>query len=404
MSPLEVFRIATSALRVNLLRSLLTTLGMVIGVASVIAMVALGNGAQLAVKARIARLGTNILQINAQRLQQGGVGQSNTAKLTMKDVDAILDRGKHIRAVNMQQDRNLQVVWRTKNANVQITGTAPNFLEVRGFKLAHGRMLNATDDYARRRVAVLGSAVLTALGVTDGSTMLDERLRIGGKEYVVVGVLAEKGNTGFGDADEQILIPFNTGRFNTFGTDRINDIWVLASSEDSLPVAMAEIESAIRKSHRIAQGKPSDFSIRRQSDFLSVLSESTQTFTVMLAGIASVSLLVGGIGIMNIMLVSVTERTREIGVRKALGATRTNVLLQFLTEAVLLCLVGGLIGIGVGVGASAFLHSQFGWDTVVDPTSILLAFATATATGIVFGVWPARRASIMDPIEALRFD
>ena len=393
-----------AALRVNLLRSLLTTLGMVIGVASVIAMVALGNGAQLAVKARIARLGTTIMQINAQRVQQGGVAQSATAKLTMKDVEMILDRAKNVRAVNMQQDRNLQVVWKAKNANIQVTGTIPNFLEVRGFTIEHGRMISAGDDYARRRVAVMGVGALKALGVTDAKAMLDEKLRIGGKEYTVVGVLAEKGNTGFGDADEQILIPFNTGRFNTFGTDRINDIWALASSEDSLPVAMAEIESAIRKSHRIRPEKPSDFTIRRQSDFLSVLSESTQTFTVMLASIASVSLIVGGIGIMNIMLVSVTERTREIGVRKALGATRGNILLQFLAEAVTLCLIGGLIGIGVGTGVSVLLHEQFGWDTVVDPASILVAFAFATATGIVFGVWPARRASTMDPISALRYD
>ena len=404
MNLLETVRVALAALRVNLLRSLLTMLGMVIGVGSVIAMIALGNGAQNAVKARIARLGTNVLQINAQRVQQGGVGSTNTAKLTMKDVNMIIEHAPHVAAVNMQQDRNLQVVWKAKNANVQITGTVPNFLAVRGFAMQFGRMISDEDNNARRRVAVLGADVLKALNVTDGASMLDEHIRIGGKEYIVVGVLAAKGATGFGDADEQILIPFNTGRFNTFGTDRVNDIWVTATVEDSIPVAMAEIESAIRRSHRIAQDKPSDFTIRKQSDFLVVLSESTQTFSTMLAGVASVSLLVGGIGIMNIMLVSVTERTREIGVRKALGATRKNILLQFLTEAIVLCLVGGAIGIAVGVGAATGLQSSFGWDTAIDGSSIILAFVFASATGLIFGVWPARRASTLDPIEALRYD
>ena len=404
MNLLETVRVALAALRVNLLRSLLTMLGMVIGVGSVIAMIALGNGAQNAVKARIARLGTNVLQINAQRVQQGGVGSTNTAKLTMKDVNMIIEHAPHVAAVNMQQDRNLQVVWKAKNANVQITGTVPNFLAVRGFAMQFGRMISDEDNNARRRVAVLGADVLKALSVTDGAGMLDEHIRIGGKEYIVVGVLAAKGATGFGDADEQILIPFNTGRFNTFGTDRVNDIWVTATAEDSIPVAMAEIESAIRRSHRIAQDKPSDFTIRKQSDFLVVLSESTQTFSTMLAGVASVSLLVGGIGIMNIMLVSVTERTREIGVRKALGATRKNILLQFLTEAIVLCLVGGAIGIAVGVGAATGLQSSFGWDTAIDGSSIILAFVFASATGLIFGVWPARRASTLDPIEALRYD
>ncbi len=404
MNLLETVRVALAALRVNLLRSLLTMLGMVIGVGSVIAMIALGNGAQNAVKARIARLGTNVLQINAQRVQQGGVGSTNTAKLTMKDVNMIIEHAPHVAAVNMQQDRNLQVVWKAKNANVQITGTVPNFLAVRGFAMQFGRMISDEDNNARRRVAVLGADVLKALNVTDGASMLDEHIRIGGKEYIVVGVLAAKGATGFGDADEQILIPFNTGRFNTFGTDRVNDIWVTATAEDSIPVAMAEIESAIRRSHRIAQDKPSDFTIRKQSDFLVVLSESTQTFSTMLAGVASVSLLVGGIGIMNIMLVSVTERTREIGVRKALGATRKNILLQFLTEAIVLCLVRGAIGIAVGVGAATGLQSSFGWDTAINGSSIILAFVFASATGLIFGVWPARRASTLDPIEALRYD
>jgi putative ABC transport system permease protein len=400
----ETIRVALDALRVNKLRSLLTMLGIVIGVGAVIAMVALGNGAQGQIKERIARLGTTVLQINPQRVQQGGVGTSTAAKLTMKDVESIRERAPNVLAVNMQQDRPLQVTWKNKNTNVQVTGTAPNFLDVRSFSIATGRMFTAVDDNARRKVAVLGADVLPLLGVDNAEAMIDEKIRIAGRLFTVIGVMAPKGSTGFGDADEQILIPFTTGRFGTFGTDRINDIWCLASSEDSVNAAMGEIEMAIRRSHRLLAGRPDDFSIRNQSDFLAILSETTGTFTMLLAGIAAVSLLVGGIGIMNIMLVSVTERTREIGVRKALGATRANILLQFLTEAVVLCLVGGALGIVAGTVGASQLSRAMGWKTAIDTQSVLIAFAFSSAVGLLFGVWPARRASTLDPIEALRFE
>ena len=400
----ETIRIALDALRVNTLRSLLTMLGIVIGVGAVITMVALGNGAENSIKERIARLGTTVLQINPQRVQQGGVGTGSSPKLDMRDVQAIRDRAPNVVAVNMQQDRPLQVTWKNRNTNVQVTGTAPNFLDVGSFKMATGRMFTDEDDKARRKVAVLGADVLPLLGVDNGDAMIDEQIRIAGRLFKVIGVMAAKGQTGFGDADEQILIPFTTGRFGTFGTDRINDIWCLASSEDSLPNAMAEIQTAIRRTHKLRAGRPDDFSIRNQSDFLEVLSETARTFTTLLAGIAAVSLLVGGIGIMNIMLVSVTERTREIGVRQALGATRAAILLQFLTEAVVLCLLGGAIGIAFGLLAAGQFHRVMGWNSAVDAQSILVAFAFASGTGLLFGVWPARRAATMDPIEALRHE
>jgi len=400
----ETFRVALASLRANKLRSLLTMLGIVIGVAAVIAMVALGNGAENAVKDRIARLGTTVLQINPQRVRQSGVGTSTIAKLSMQDVQSILERCPNVLAVNQQQDRPLQVVWKNRNTNIQITGTAPNFLDVRGFAIANGRMFTAADDIGRQRVAVLGADVLSQLGIADGDAILGETVRIGGRVFTVIGVLARKGTTGFGDADEQILIPFETGRFQLFGNDRINDIWTLVSSVDSLPVAMGEIQRAIRRSHRLRQEQPNDFSIRNQADFLDVLSETTATFTALLAGIAAVSLLVGGIGIMNIMLVSVTERTREIGIRKALGATRGNILLQFLVEAVVLCLAGGAIGVLAGVGASAVLSQSFGWQASMDPSAVLVAFGFAAGVGVLFGVWPARRAAVLDPIMALRYE
>jgi putative ABC transport system permease protein len=400
----ETIRVALSALRTNAMRSLLTMLGIVIGVGAVIAMIALGNGAQNSVKERIARLGTTVLQVNAQRVQQGGVAQNAQAKLTFQDVNFILDRSPAVVDVNPQQDRNLQVVWKNKNTNVQVTGTLPNFLTVRGFKLSRGEMFTAGDDIARKKVAVLGGGVAELLGADNPDALIGEQLRIAGRQFTVIGVLESKGATGFGDGDQQILIPFQTGRFGTFGTDRINDIWVRVASEDSLEAAMGQVQSALRRSHKLLAGRADDFSIRNQADFLQTLNETTQTFTLLLAGIAGVSLLVGGIGIMNIMLVSVTERTREIGIRKALGATKVNIMLQFLTESVVLCLLGGAVGIGAGMIAAYEFQKLAGWNTAVDLQSIVLSFGFASGIGLVFGVWPARRAASLDPIEALRFE
>jgi putative ABC transport system permease protein len=392
------------ALLRNKMRSFLTTLGIIIGVAAVIAMIALGNGAAGAVKDRIARLGTTTLQINPQRVMQGGIGTSATAKLTYDDVKSIEAHALSVVGVTPQQDRDLQVVWKNKNTNVQVTGTTPNFLDVRGFTLGDGVMFTSGDNQGRQRVAVLGADVLPLLDVIDPQTVIGETIRISGHQFKVIGVLARKGTTGFGDNDQQILIPFLTGRFGIFGTDRINDIWARVVAPESVAVAMGEIQSALRRSHRLTANRPNDFSIRNQADLLSTLSETTATFTTLLAGIAAVSLLVGGIGIMNIMLVSVTERTREIGIRKALGATRKNILLQFLVEAVVLCIAGGLLGIALGAGASRVLSQSFGWQTSIDVGALVIAFAFAAAIGMIFGVWPARRAAVLDPIEALRYE
>ena len=401
---IETLTISLDALRANLMRSLLTMLGIVIGIAAVITMVALGNGAQNAIRERIARLGTTVLQINPQRVQHGGVHTESTVKLTTKDVDMIRERSPNVVAVNWQQDRNLQVVWKNKNTNVQITGTPPNFLEVRGFKLANGRMFTAADDNARRRVAVFGSELLRQFAVNDGEALIGEQIRIGGRGFTVIGVLAPKGAEAGGDGDQQVLVPFQTGRSGVFGTDRINDIWTLVSSEDSITEAMAEITGALRRAHRLRPEQPDDFSIRNRADILETMGETTRTFTLLLAGVAAVSLLVGGIGIMNIMLVSVTERTREIGVRKALGATSKDILFQFLAEAVILCVLGGALGIAAGLLGAIQLSNSMGWKTAVDAQSIVLAFSFASAIGLVFGVWPARRASALDPIEALRYE
>lgn len=401
----ETFRVALAALRANKLRSMLTMLGIVIGIGAVISMVALGNGAQNQVKERITRLGTTVLQINPQRVNTGGINVGGSmAKLTIKDVTAINANSPSVSGVNYQQDRNLQVVWGRQNTNVQITGTIPNFLDVRNFTVAEGRMFTNQEEAGRKRVAVLGATVLTNLNIDSPAKIIGEQIRIASRAFTVIGVLAEKGATGFGDGDNQILVPFTVGRFELFGTDRLNDIWVLAVSEAEITNAMGQVQLALRRSHKLGTGRPDDFRIQNQTDFLVALNETTQTFGLLLSGIAAVSLLVGGIGIMNIMLVSVTERTREIGVRKALGATRTNIMLQFLIEAIVLCLIGGAIGIAAGVFGSAQLARSMGWQSAIDSQSILVAFAFASAIGLVFGVWPARRAAAMDPIQALRYD
>ena len=403
----EIIRVALGALRANKLRSMLTMLGIVIGVGAVIAMIALGNGAQQQVNDRIKALGTTLLTVQPgqQRMGGGFASEADRAPLTMKDALALEVRGTNLAAVQPQMSRNFQVQFRNRNTNVRVLGTSSNYLEVRNYRMEYGRMFTPAEDNSKQRVAVLGPAVLTNLEITSPEAIIGEPIRIRGIQFIVVGVLASKGSgTGFGNPDEQLLIPLQTARYRIFGNDRLNEIGVLAKNEEGIPLAMADIQKILRREHKLRANRPDNFQIRNQSDFLTNLAETTEVFTLLLAGIAAVSLLVGGIGIMNIMLVSVTERTREIGVRKALGATRWNILFQFLIEAVVLCLLGGAIGVVLGTGGAEFLNRTFNWTTKVAPQSIGLAFGFSAAVGLVFGVWPARRAARLDPILALRYE
>jgi putative ABC transport system permease protein len=396
----ETLRVALGALRANKLRSLLTMLGIVIGVAAVIAVVALGRGAQKQVNDRIAALGTTLLTVNAGQARTGGIQVgANTAKLTMDDADALKDRGEHIIAVQPEMSGNLQVAYLNQNTNTSIVGVTANYPEVRKYDMEVGRFFTNTEDLTRQRMAVVGHTVLDNLNVQAPEAIIGEGIRIRSIMF------ASKGQTsGFQNPDDQIFIPINTARFRVLGNNRIRSISILASSEDEIPDAMASIEKVLRREHHLRVGQVDDFQIRNASDFLATLGETTQVFSLLLAGIAAVSLLVGGIGIMNIMLVSVTERTREIGIRKALGATKLNILFQFLIEAVVLCLLGGTIGIIVGTGGAVAFHRFAGWNTEVGISSVIVAFAFSAFVGVVFGVYPARRAASLDPITALRYE
>ena len=403
----EIIRVALGALRANKLRSLLTMLGIVIGVAAVIAVVALGTGAQTAVKDRISSLGTTLLTVMPGQQRGMGVTFDQSMKLTMDDAKALDDqsRAPSLTAVQPEMNSRLQVQYQSFNTNTSVVGTTANYLEVRKYELQAGRMFSRAEDEGRQRVAVLGPTVLEALGINSPDAIVGEPVRIRGIQFTVVGVLKSKGQaTPFGNPDDQVLVPITTGRFRLFGSDRLRSVSVLAQSEDKIPDAMADVQRVLRREHRLTQNKPDDFMIRSQADFLNTLGETTQVFTYLLSGIAAVSLLVGGIGIMNIMLVSVTERTREIGIRKALGATRGNILLQFLIEAVVLCLLGGLIGALVGSGGATAMSAFFQWNTIISPLAIAAAFVFSAVVGVLFGVWPARRAAALDPIVALRYE
>jgi len=402
----ETVAVALVALRANKLRSALTMLGIVIGVAAVIAVVALGRGAQQAVNDRITALGTTMLTVVPGHVFTGGVSSaSDRAPLPVEDAAALLANSTLIRAVEPEMSRSLQLQWRRANTNTQVIGATANYPEVRKYTMDAGRMFTTQEDDGRKRYVVLGASVANNLSPSAPSALVGENIRISGIEFMVVGIFAAKGGaTGFQDPDDQVVIPLNTARFRVFDTRYLRAINVLAPSEAQIPETMTEIERILRRQHRIPSGRDDDFEIRSQADFLNTLSSTTQVFGLLLGGIATVSLLVGGIGIMNIMLVSVTERTREIGVRKALGATSTNILLQFLIEAVVLCILGGAIGIGVGAGGALAMRYGFHWNTDVAPASVVLAFVFSALVGVVFGVWPARRAAKMDPITALRYE
>jgi putative ABC transport system permease protein len=405
MSFLMVLTVAFKALGRNKMRTALTMLGMIIGVGAVITMVALGTGAQSSIESQIQSAGTNMIMVSAGNFQQGGVrmGQGSSSTLTPEDAFAIAQvPGVQYTAAGV--NTRGQVVAGNLNWNTQIQGTDVDLPLIRSWPTKLGVFFSPIDIASASKVAVLGSVVHEQVFGADIDPV-GQIIRINNQPFTVVGVMASKGQSGMGqDQDDQIYVPYTTVMKKLRGITYIQNITVSATSAGDTSATADRIATLLRQRHEIAQGEPDDFMVRTMEEMASVRVQATETMTALLASIAGVSLLVGGIGIMNIMLVSVTERTREIGLRMAIGARSRDVLMQFLVEAVVLSLVGGSIGIGLGFGLSKGVTAWMTWPTEISPESVIVAFVFAAITGIFFGSYPARKAAALDPIDALRFE
>ncbi|MDF2501630.1 MAG: macB 1 [Anaerosporomusa subterranea] len=401
----ESVTIAVNALLGNKLRSVLTMLGIIIGVGAVIAMISIGMGVRDKVQSSIAGLGSNLIMVSPGAVKSAGVRQaagSNTS-LTIKDAQAIARDVSDVNAVAPTVSRQYQIVAGNQNWNTQVQGTTPEFLEVRNMNVDVGSFFTNQAVDARDRVAVIGSTVAQSL--FGDANPVGQTIRIDKSPFRVIGVLASKGQSaGGGDQDDVILIPITTAQERLMGITYVQMISIQAASEEVIYGVQAEVTALLRARHGLTNDQGDDFTVRNMVSVMETAATTTDTITLLLGFIAAISLLVGGIGIMNIMLVSVTERTREIGIRKALGARYQNILMQFLIEAVVIGVLGGVIGIALGVGSSAVIASIAGWNTVISPLAIVAAFAFSVAIGMFFGIYPARKAALLDPIVALRYE
>jgi putative ABC transport system permease protein len=399
------FRIALKALNRNKMRTALTMLGMIIGVGAVITMVALGNGAQQSIESQIQSAGTNVIMVSAGNWTVGGVrgGQGAANTLVPEDATAIRDiPGVQYLAAGVTQ--GAQVVAGNQNWFTRIEGTDVDLPLIRSWTVAGGQFFTSEDVRSAAKVAVVGETVRTML-FGEGGEAVGQIIRVRNQPFKIVGVMAAKGQSAMGqDQDDVIFAPYTTVQKKFRGITFIQNITVSAASADNIKKVASDIEALLRVRHKIQPGDNDDFMVRTLEDIAAVRTEATKTMTALLASIAGVSLLVGGIGIMNIMLVSVTERTREIGLRLAIGARGRDVLMQFLVEAVVLSLLGGTIGIGLGYGLSRSLTQFLQWPTFVSPDAVAISFGFAAGIGIFFGFYPARKASALDPIEALRYE
>ena len=400
----ETFKLAQREIRRNVLRSTLTILGIVIGVAAVITMVTLGGGATAQVTEDISKLGTNLLHVRPGQGHRGPGGARGSAKpFEEEDAEAIAREVAGLTAVAPASNAAGQAIYGNQNWSTSVTGTTNDFLKTRNWSLASGRLFTSGELHAGHAVCMLGETVKKEL--FGGMNPVGERIRLGKITFEVVGVLAEKGQSGFGtDQDDIVLIPLRTLQRRIAGNTNVPTIYVSARDGVSTAKVQKDIERLLRERRRIGLNEEDDFHVRDMQEIVSTLTGTTRVLTALLGAVAAVSLLVGGIGIMNIMLVSVAERTKEIGIRKALGAPPSVIRGQFLTEAVALTLIGGLIGMALGTGLSYLGTSLLGWIFAPQLASYVLAVAFSSAVGIFFGLYPAFRASRLEPVAALAFE
>ncbi|MDD5347092.1 MAG: ABC transporter permease [Candidatus Omnitrophica bacterium] len=400
----DYFKQAWFAMFSHKMRTALSVLGILIGVGAVIAMLALGEGAKASVQAQLSSLGSNLLNIHPGSPRTRGVAleAGTVARFTVQDILAIRELGDAVRRISPYVRGRGQAVFQNNNWNSQVEGVSMEYAEMRASVPAVGRFFTEEEVRMRDKVAVLGVTVVRNL--FGDKNPVGETIKINQINFRVIGVLPEKGAAGFRDQDDTILMPYTTAMYRVLGKQYIDNIFVEAASAEAIETLQDEIKAMVVKQHRIRKNPDDAFEIHNMSDIRSALESTTRTMSMLLGSIAAISLLVGGIGIMNIMLVSVTERTREIGLRKAIGANNNDIMVQFLIEAVLLSLIGGILGVVLGSGVSVLITTFAKWAVRISPYSVVLATAFSFFVGVVFGIWPARQASRLDPIEALRYE
>jgi len=398
----ESVKSAITSIKTNGVRSFLTALAIIIGTAAVIAVIGIGSSAEKALEASIDDLGPRTLSIFPSQKKRGGIS-SGFNPLVIKDAEALAKNNEHNWLVAPAMSGNRQIKYRNSNMNGDINGYLPVNFEVRGFDLGHGRLFTEKENLGRKRVIVLGSKVPGELK-TSAKQILNKEILIAGTSYTVIGVLSEEGSTGWQNPDDDLYVPLLTAAQRIFGTDRLGWINVGISNDTNVDYVMMTIEQILRQKHDIGPGGENDFRINDWSQFSDLRRQATGIFTALIAGIAGISLIVGGIGVMNIMLVSVTERTREIGLRKALGATQKSIMMQFIIEAVLLCILGGLLGVFIGTLLLFIFTSLNDWIFYMPVSAIIGSITFSALVGLFFGIWPAKRAAKLDPAVSLRYE
>ncbi len=403
----ETIQMAIEALWANKMRSLLTMLGIIIGVGAVIAMVSIGMGVRKNVQDSIASLGSNMLIVNASATKNAaGVRQAagSNVRLKLEDAEAIKKKIDDAEYVSPTVQKNYQIVNGNQNWNTQVVGAMPEYMNIRSLAISNGTFITQKDVDSNSRVAVIGTTVAENLFGEDVNPV-GKNIRINNDPFKVVGLLESKGQSSVGqDQDDTVIIPITTAMNRIMAMDHIQSISVQVISADKMDSVQSEIETLMRQRHRITGDKEDDFTVRNLTSIMETMTSTTTMITLLLGSVAGISLLVGGIGIMNIMMVSVTERTREIGIRKALGATYSNIMMQFLIEAVFVGIIGGLIGIGLGCGLATAIAQFGGFNTVITIEPILVSFFFSVGISLFFGIYPARKAAKLDPIEALRYE